>query len=201
MRAVSNMSRTAILLAAALCLAAPAGAEVYKWTDARGILHLTDELHRVPIERREQAVSDASRRSVARTASATEIRIPFEREGNLLKLQVRLNDRIDVPFYMDTGASSVVIPRKVADQLGFDPTAGGEVVAAATAGGSVRLPVMTLRSLSLGDARVRSLRALVNPNLQVGLLGGAFFNRFAYAVDTTARVLILRPNDPSLHIR
>ena len=196
MRALSKLSRAAILLAAALCLAAPAGAEVYGWTDAHDTVHFTDELHRVPPEQRERAVRDASRRSHGRTASSGEVRIPFERDGNLLKLVVRLDDRIEAAFYMDTGASGVVIPQKVADQLGFDSTAAAEMVAAATAGGSVLLPVMTLRSLSLGGARIRSLRAVVNPNLQVGLLGGAFFNRFAYSVDTSAGVITLRPNNP-----
>ncbi len=198
MRALSTLSRAALLLAAALCLAAPAGAQVYGWTDARGTVHFTDELHRVPTEQRERAVSAASRRSYGRTASGGELRIPFELDGNLLKLLVRLDDRIEAAFYMDTGASGVVIPQKVADQLGFDPTAGAEMVEAATAGGPVRLPVMTLRSLSLGGARIRSLRAVVNPNLKVGLLGGAFFNRFAYSVDTSTGILILRPNDPLL---
>ena len=198
MRALPKLSRAAILLAAVLGLAAPAGAEVYAWTAAGGTVLFTAGLLRVPPELGVRAASDASRRSPSRTASGSEVRIPFERDGNLLKLLVRLDDRIEAAFYMDTGASDVVIPQKVADQLGFDPAADVEMISAATAAGSIRLPVMTLRSLSLGGARIRSLRAVVNPNLEVGLLGGAFFNRFADSVDTLAGVLILRPNDPSL---
>ena len=43
------------LLAACLFLAAPAAAEIYRWTDEKGQEHFTMELHRVPAQYRGQA--------------------------------------------------------------------------------------------------------------------------------------------------
>jgi TPP-dependent pyruvate/acetoin dehydrogenase alpha subunit len=47
----------------------------------------------------------------------------------------------------------------------------------------------------VGGARVEGLHATVNPAMQVGLLGGSFFNNFVYRVDAAEGVITLEPND------
>src|SRR5688572_10621513 len=54
-----------------------------------------------------------------RTAGA-EVRIPFEREGHLIRLSVRLNHRIAVPFYFDSGSSGIVLPASYAERLSLE---------------------------------------------------------------------------------
>jgi len=46
-------------LAAACLVAAPAAAEVYRWTDAQGKVHYTSDLNRVPESQREAAKASA----------------------------------------------------------------------------------------------------------------------------------------------
>ena len=50
-------------------------------------------------------------------------------------------------------------------------------------------------SVELGGARVDGLsRPPSIPNLEIGLLGGSFFNNFVYGVDAAAGVITLSPN-------
>ncbi len=64
-----------------------------------------------------------------------------------------------------------------------------------TANGYVRVPVVKIDSIQLGNARVEGLHATVNPTLSVGLLGGSFFNNYKYSVDVAAGVISLVPNE------
>ncbi len=206
------------LLAVSLCVLAltwvPAAteAQIYRWTDAAGREHFTQDLSQVPPRHREAARAAAARPSARdplqtystptrpRPARGTGVRrgqhqIRFERHGTLMMVQVRLNDRVTAPFLADTGASGVSIPRSVAQQLGIRIDADTPTVMVGTANGTVVEPVVALDSVQVGTARVEGLRALVSSTMQVGLLGGAFFNNFVYQVDAAAGVMTLVPND------
>ncbi len=107
-----------------------------------------------------------------------------------MKVQVRLNDRLVAPFYIDTGASDVSIPRAVARRLGLDIETRTTTVT--TAAGTVRVPVVTLDSVEFGGARGEGLEATINPYLDVGLLGASFFEGLIYTVDPAAGTIALR---------
>ena len=201
------------LCAAALCAllgAAAAAAEIYRWTDAQGRLHFTESLDQVPPQYREGAQRDAeaqppskfqkySRPTRAQAAQADrysgQIRIPFVRDGSLMRVDVQLNDQLSAPFLIDTGASGVSLPSYVAEQLGIRIRSDTPHINVITAAGVVARPVVTLQSVQLGRARVEGLEATVNPAMQVGLLGGTFFNNFIYQVDAAASEILLVPND------
>ena len=55
--------------------------------------------------------------------------------------------------------------------------------------------VVLLDSVQLGAARVENLQATINPSMQIGLLGGDFFNNFVYRVDAAESELWLAPNE------
>jgi clan AA aspartic protease (TIGR02281 family) len=201
------------LCVAVLCAlfgAAGAGADIYRWTDAQGRLHFTESLDQVPPQYREGARRDAetqppskfqtySRPTRAQAAQADryneEIRIPFVRDGSLMRVDVRLNDQLSAPFLIDTGASGVSLPSHVAEQLDIRVRPDTPHVEMITAAGVVARPVVTLQSVQLGRARVENLEATINPAMQVGLLGGTFFNNFVYQVDAAASEILLVPND------
>jgi len=109
-------------------------------------------------------------------------------------VNVRLNDRVVAPFYVDTGASDISLPRSVGTQLGVSTGSSTGFATEITASGAIQVPVITLDSVQVGGARVEKLLATINPMLEVGLLGGSFFNRFSYSIDPAKGVLILRPN-------
>ncbi len=199
-----------VAVVCALLGAGGAAAEIYRWTDAEGRLHFTESLDQVPPQYREQAQRGAQAQppskfqtySVPTRSQATQsdrydeqIRIPFVRDGSLMRVDVHLNDQLSAPFLIDTGASGVSLPSHVAEQLGIRIRPDTPHVEMVTAGGVVARPVVTLQSVQLGRARVENLEATVNPAMQVGLLGGTFFNNFIYQVDAAASEILLVPNE------
>ncbi len=195
-----------------LLVSTTAGAEIYRWTDAQGRVHFTQRLDKVPAAHRAAARRGVSKeakpapraesppaalqlsRSRARSRRAG-IEIPFERMGSVMRVNVRLNDQVVAPFLIDTGASGVSLPAAVADQLGLVVTTSTPTRTMRTANGLVSRPVVTLDAVELGGARVEQLEATVNPTMEIGLLGGTFFNNFVYQVDAAAGVIRLEPND------
>jgi clan AA aspartic protease (TIGR02281 family) len=213
-----------LAFASALLLAgggAAVHAEIYQWTDADGHLHFSQDLAQVPPAKRSEAMkaaaapkqrdplqvyssrrasgaSPAMQASGARAGgsarSSRAMRIPFQRHGTLMKVEALLNGRVRAWFYVDTGASGVSIPWSVANQLGIRVGPSTPRIRVRTANGVISEPVVKLRSVQLGPARVNELEAAVSGSMSIGLLGGAFFNNFVYQVDSSASVITLVPN-------
>jgi clan AA aspartic protease (TIGR02281 family) len=210
---------TPFLLLAVLAAPAFAEDEIYRWVDAGGGIHFTHDLRAVPAGQRQGAVEHARREAPSRLQTygpaalppAAELRaappvrpagepgralrIPFTQSGTLMLVQVRLNDQVQAPFLVDTGASSISIPDAVARQLGVRIDADTPRIAVQTAAGVVSEPVIQLDSVQVGPARIERVAALVNSSMDIGLLGGAFFNNFVYEVDAAESVITLRTNE------
>jgi clan AA aspartic protease (TIGR02281 family) len=187
-----------------------AGAEIYRWTDAQGQLHFTEDLNQVPAEQRKRAreqppekgpdplqLYELPKRTQPsnRVGRNEPIRIPFQREGTVMWVEAVVNERHRVPFLIDTGASGVSLPASVAREIGVAVRPDTPRVTVNTANGRARYPLVKLDSVQLGAARVNGLAATVNPTMNIGLLGGTFFNNYRYSVDTAASVITLVPNE------
>jgi len=149
-----------VVFSCALFGAGGAAAEIYRWTDAEGRLHFTQHLERVPREQRERAREQArqpasgalqtyasptvpARASMARGARFDqEVHIPFRAEGNLMRVTARVNDQLEVPFLIDTGASGVSLPSHVAEALGIRVRSDTPTVHVTTANGVVSRAVV-----------------------------------------------------------
>jgi len=202
------MRGTAALLGAiVLAGSTPVGAEIYRWTDEQGELHFTQSLDQVPPRHRAAAKAEAEAARPGRlqrypTASppasasrhARSLQIPFRRHGTLMLVDVRLNDSVEAPFYVDTGASGISLPAPVAERLGLGAGPETPHVYVRTANGVASHALVNLDSVEVAGARVEGLEATVNPSMEVGLLGGAFFNHFVYQVDAAAGVITLAEN-------
>jgi clan AA aspartic protease (TIGR02281 family) len=212
-----------VVLALLVASSGAAEGEIYDWVDPAGGIHFTEDLERVPRAEREQALERARRRAPSRlqtfglpaaldgrpSAAAAAplatrslrmgpdavLRIPFTRSGTLMLVEVVLNDQVQAPFLIDTGASGISIPDAVARRLGVRIDADTPRIPVQTAAGIVAEPLIELDSVQVGPARVEGLEALVNSSMEVGLLGGTFFNNFVYEVDAAAGVITLRPNE------
>lgn len=180
-------------------------AEIYRWTDASGRLHFAQSLNRVPGPYRRQAQQQASRplgnlqtfdssSSAIAAGSSRIFKIPFRRENNLMRVDVMINGHLDVPFYVDTGASGISLPSAYAERLGIQIGPDTPRVQVRTANGVIATPLVRLDSVKLGGARVEGLMATVNPTTSIGLLGGAFFNNFTYSIDPSSSVITLTRN-------
>jgi clan AA aspartic protease (TIGR02281 family) len=199
-------------LGALLCalFVSAASADVYRWTDAEGREHWTGELWQVPPAKRGEALdstqaaepsrlqlyegppSQAARKPARRRNGV--LRIPYEQHGNAILVYARLNDRVDAPFYVDTGAADVVVPASVAARAGIHVGPRTPRETYSTANGLVRQAVISFDAIEVGEARVENVRGSVSESLPVGLLGTSFFNHFTLQIDPAARMLTLIVN-------
>ena len=210
--------RTALGLGFVLLLILPSSssAEIYRWTDAEGRVHFTQDLAQVPAAHRNAAEERAAaprsdrlqtysapsdsdrttvRRSSRRPRSGEMLRIPFEKRGDVMLVNVTLNDRVSAPFLVDTGASDVSIPAELAGRLGIQIGPETPYRRYTTANGVIAKPVITLDSVQAGEARLEQVRASISSTMEVGLLGGAFFNNFTFQIDPAANLIAVVLND------
>ena len=215
-----RLARLAIGLLVTTCLATPSIAEIYKWKDAQGRLHFAQDLSKVPPEYRGQARGEvleegqgdsviqryeagpaaASPRTKGRTSKTSRKRerrevhrIRVQQAGSTMLVMVRLNDSVTAPFYVDTGASDVVLPISVAKELGLDME-GARTALYGTANGVIQQSLVTLDSVDLGGARAERVPASVSTTMTTGLLGLSFFNHFRYRFDPASGVITLESN-------
>jgi clan AA aspartic protease (TIGR02281 family) len=205
--------RAAPLAIGAVFLALSASGEIYRWTDAAGRIHFTEQIDKVPRAHREEARRNAESESVPRlqtysgstggpaavaprraVSRSGKIEIPFVRVGTLMRVEAVVNDLVRVPFLVDTGASGVSLPSSYAERLGIRIRPDDPYVTVSTANGVVARPIVTLRSVQVSGARVENITTTVNPAMDIGLLGGAFFNNYIYSVDAAKGVITLVPN-------
>ena len=212
--------RAACFLAWLACLpAAAALAEIYRWTDADGRVHFTQDLSQVPPRQRATAagaarasgegrvqtfespaangpaaVAPAGREAAGSSATASTHRIRVQRAGPSMLVVAVVNGVHRVPFLIDTGATDVLIPRSVAERIGLEVGPETRTKRYATANGMVEHPVVMLDSVDLGGAVAREVPASIGSEMAFGLLGLSYFNRFTYHVDAAAGVVTLVPN-------
>jgi clan AA aspartic protease (TIGR02281 family) len=207
--------RAAALLALLAVLPGWAGAEVYRWTDGEGRVHFTQDLSRVPPEQRRAAAAGARAPSASRvqtfespaarvpaaaapladsSPTGREYRVRVQRAGPGMLVVAKVNGVHEVPFLIDTGATDVLIPRSVAVRIGLEVGPETRTKRYATANGMVEHPVVMLDSVDLGGAVAREVPASIGPEMNFGLLGLSYFNRFTYHVDAAQGLVTLVPN-------
>ncbi|MBX9878150.1 MAG: aspartyl protease family protein [Candidatus Obscuribacterales bacterium] len=146
---------------------------------------VTDDLFQMP---RESEVSQVN---------VNPITIPFDFIGDYIIARVRLNNKTEEKFIVDTGASQTVLDKAVAQKLG--PYAAGSY-SITTGGKALDVNYMTLSSLSVGDVSIDNVTAMVYdisslslaPGSRIGgLLGANVLRRFLVTIDYRDKVLIL----------
>jgi clan AA aspartic protease (TIGR02281 family) len=206
-----------ILLTAGLLLASGSSAEIYRWVDEAGNLHFAQSLQQVPARYRAQAQQPSSPAKNSghfqaysnlptasdqvdrpETSRTRVYKIPFRHDGGLMRVDAVVNDHVTVPFLIDTGASGVALPEIVAKDLGIVVGPDTPRITSHTANGTIEVPLVEIQSVTLGGARVENLTATLNPTLEYGLLGGAFFNNFDYQIAPNESVMTLTPNFSNL---
>jgi clan AA aspartic protease (TIGR02281 family) len=198
----------------------PALGEIFKWRDEQGRLKFAQDLNQVPLRYRGQARGSAleegtgsgiqryesppaapsprassltSRSRGSQPGSGKVYRIRVQATGSTMRVNVRLNDSVTAPFYVDTGASDVVLPESVARELGLDMD-GARTALYGTANGTIQQTLVTLDSVDLGGARAENVPAAVSSTMSTGLLGLSFFNHFRYRFDPASGVITLQEN-------
>ena len=116
--------------------------------------------------------------------------IPKEIDGHF-HLTVTINDR-PIEFLVDTGASDIVLTRKDAARVGFDPNRLDYWGMANTANGTVRLATIRLETVRLGEFIDKNIRASVNKApMEKSLLGMRYLSKFS-AIEISNDQMILK---------
>ncbi len=187
----------------------PSYGEMYKWTDEKGAVHFTDDLSTIPEKYREGAElrkppketftpkpQENSEPSLPEKISEPEgITVDLVQSGELSATEVLLNERVRQYFVVDTGASFTVISREAAKELGITIDENTPFIPIATASSVIFNPLVTLRSIRVGEAGVENVDVLVHnlPGRSAGLLGNSFLNKFMVVLDSVNGKMTLYP--------
>ncbi len=207
-----------VVLVAIAAFALPTSAEIYRWADASGKVHFTQDLGQVPPQHRAVAKAraeapkgrtpvqhytppkppariDSARGSKRANRGGKTHRIRVQRAGSSMRVVARINDELDVPFILDTGATYVTVPTWALKELGLAVEGPGvRTLPLMTANGVRQAAVVTLDSVRLGSAVVRNVAGTANDTMSVGLLGLSFFNHFTYNIDAAKGLVTLTEN-------
>ena len=184
-----------------LAVLAPAShGEMYKWVDERGAVHFTDDVSNIPEKYRGDAETRKSpketptpppRETVQPSIPPKDtehegVTVDLVRSGEVSFTEVVLNDRIRQPLMIDTGASFTVISREAAKELGITIDENTPFIPIATASSVIFNPLVTLRSVRVGEAEAENVDALVHnlPGGSAGLLGNSFLSKFKVVLDS-----------------
>jgi len=174
--------------------------DMYKWVDDKGAVHFTDDLSNIPEKYREDAETRKSPKETSapqprgitksplseKVAEPEGIMVDLVRSGEVSYTEVVLNERIKQQFMVDTGASFTVISREAAKELGITIDENTPFIPVATASSIIFNPLVTLRSVRVGEAQVENVDALVHnlPGDSAGLLGNSFLSKFKVVLDS-----------------
>lgn len=119
------------------------------------------------------------------------VRVRAQRDGHFY-IDSRVNGQA-IRFLIDTGASVVALSPTDAERIGFQRAQLNFSQRLHTAGGIVRAAPVVIRSLQLGDIRLRNVRAVVNEEaLPHSLLGISALERLG-SYEVRDGTLTLRP--------
>ena len=190
----------------------PGYGEMYKWVDEKGTLHFADDLTKIP----ERYRPDAEMRKVPKQSPAPENRekpsspsapsvpkmpesegvdVGLSRKGEIWFAEVTLNGKVRQDFVVDTGASFTLINQQTARDLSLTLDENTPSIPIYTASGSILCPLVTLKSVRVGDAEVENVDALIHnlPSNAAGLLGNSFLNKFRVVLDANRSRMTLFP--------
>ncbi len=181
-------------------LVPPSYGEMYRWVDEKGTVHFTDDLSSIPEKYREDVETRKSSKETsnpqpreitqsplpAKVAEPGEVTVDLVRRGEVSYTEVVLNGNLKQYLVVDTGASFTIISRGAAKELGITIDEYTPVIPTATASSVIFNPLVTLKSVRVGEAEVENVDALVHdlPGSTAGLLGNSFLSEFKVVLDS-----------------
>lgn len=163
-------------------------AEIYKWTDASGTIHIADDPTDVPPQYRKDLKITVGGEEAGKGAE-----IPFERTSSgLILVEAVLNGAVKAKMVFDTGADIVVITEELSRKLKQNISREGETIKLHTNCGEVRGISFVVNRIELGNAGKENVRSVITPDDFAlsgfeGLLGLSFLGDFKITVDYQRR--------------
>jgi clan AA aspartic protease (TIGR02281 family) len=206
------MKRILLVMTVLIGLALPAGAEMYKWVDEKGRVHFTDDPSTIPeryrpnTETRKGTAEPLSPKAkenqpisppqpVTSISEPKGFEIKLTRRNQIMYVEGLLNRRVNCNFVVDTGASFTLIGRGTAKDLGMMIDEYTPFIPIATASDIILTPLVTLKSVLVGQAEVEDVEALIYnmPAEKEGLLGNSFLGKFRVDLDSVNSKMTLHP--------
>jgi clan AA aspartic protease (TIGR02281 family) len=204
MRRVFRLSWVILLLALA-----PAYAEMYKWVDRDGRVHLSDTLAGIPPEYRDRIEEKAGLTSTSRSHPAPQrvtperlsiapappsYTVPLRRDGNAMLVEALVGGTVRTRLLLDTGAEFTVLSTATARRLALNLESAA-VIPLRSASGVFFAPMIKVQSIAVGNAAAYDVEVIVHdatPGLD-GLLGMSFLDNFLVTISASDEKLILTP--------
>jgi len=194
------MKITILCVLISMVFITPSYGDMYKWVDEKGTVHFTDDISTIP----EKYQPDAELRKTPQEISAPEMKatpsaspvpkasepegveVNLLRRHELLLAEVLLNSRVRQYFIVDTGASFTLINWQTAKDLDLIVNESTPSIPIFTASQLILTPLVTLRSIRVGNAEVENVDVLIHnlPSNSAGLLGNSFLNKFRVTLDS-----------------
>jgi hypothetical protein len=196
------------------------GAQLYKWKDEEGTVHMTDNVSNIPPQFRNQVQKKNLETSAEKVGNAStfsriernpgngdhprrRFTVPyqsFEGKSRRIIIPVTFNDSVTERMLLDTGSPGLMISPKLAGRLGLiDDEDGGLVIMASGIGGSVPAMLAVVNSMTVGDARAEFLPATiaeVPSNEFEGLVGMDFLANYRIGIDSNNSLLVFEELPP-----
>jgi clan AA aspartic protease (TIGR02281 family) len=139
----------------------------------------------------ENSVADAKAKKLKEEGAPKSIQMAWDARTKSAIVEVMLNEKVKANLILDTGASLVVLSRKIGDSLGLDLTdTQKDIIEMRLADGrKMRGRVVILDSVRIQDIEVKKVMAAVmldqlpDPGQKDGLLGMTFLNKFNLKID------------------
>ena len=159
-------------------------ADMYRWTDPSGTIHISDDpADAAPQYRKNLKITEEPE------AAGRGAEIPFERTSSgLILVEAVLNGGVKAKMVFDTGADIVVITEHLSKKLRQDLSQGGQTLILHTNCGEVRGISFVVNKIELGNAVKENVRSVITPDDLAlsgfdGLLGLSFLGDFKITVD------------------
>ncbi|MDQ6989088.1 MAG: TIGR02281 family clan AA aspartic protease [Mariprofundaceae bacterium] len=121
------------------------------------------------------------------------MRLHYVDDAGAMIVQGTVNG-ISMSFVVDTGATLVVVPLKIAQQAGL-MDGKTEMVTSQTANGTVRTPKVVIQQLNVDKVSMTDVAATIqtiSPNQpELGLLGMSFFGKYKMTIDHDKQEILL----------
>jgi hypothetical protein len=182
-------------LLATWLIAAPAAAQIYRWTDSTGVVHFTTNLDSIPEEYRNDVHAIDASRPPSDIPSPPPISstIPLA-SGEPIMVAAQLNG-VPLTLMLDTGADRTMLAPAALARAGLDGRDGRPIrvlgVTGVSDGYEVTLPRLDVAGARLGPVAV-VVHDLPAPGVD-GLLGRDLLHAFTLTVDAASGHAILTP--------
>ena len=156
-----------------------------------------EQIEAVPSQEKYQVVKEEARKE------SKPQNIEVNQKGRHIFVDAILNKKIHVSLMLDTGASVVLLSKKIGEELGIDTNVvdpedkAGMITMLLADGNKTQAKYVKLESVKVEGAEVENVGAAVllddkvNPGFNDGLLGMSFLNKFNFKVDRENNRLIL----------